>query len=1099
MAKLTTQIGFHNHADLIRPERPIWTSREDTEFTYTFENFFHPYIGELIEQLNTRSLAGLFDPDFHDRLTADFFTTDYGTLQTQVVKYADFPKKEIDVYSGPYANYNWELLFHVPLTIAVHLSKNQRFAEAQRWFHYIFDPTSTDAATPTPKRFWRFRRFRLETDVQKVDDLLALLSKPDSECSAHELAVKNSVLDGYEAIRHKPFQPHAVARTRTVAYQYSVVMKYLDNLIAWGDNLFIQDTIESINEATQCYVLAANLLGPRPQRIPPRGVVAPKTYAQLKAAGLDEMGNALVELEGQFPFNLQLPQTRNGRSDGAGSPLFGLGRTLYFCIPRNDRLLEYWNTVADRLFKIRHCMNIEGVVRQLALFDPPIDPGMLVKAAAAGIDIGSIVSGLNQPAAPVRAPFLIQKTLEVCGELRSLGGALLAAVEKSDGEHMALLRQGHEIAIQELAQEVRSLQWRQACEATELLLRTRASTLERYKYYLRLLGLTPDANAVPDTFTLDRRELTQENFDEAYAALVAAYDTTIAQQPYPPLALAGGSSPSAQSGAAGTGKLYLSSNEDADLNVHSPEARGARESAMTSDSASGVLALIPDMGIDLHFWGLGGHANLFGGSLLASAGRFYSSLKNTHAANEEGQAANASKTAGYERRADDWTLQGNLAARELVQLGRQIISSLIAEQIAHHEYLNVQTQIAQAREVDRVLREKFANEELYLWMQGEISRLYYEYYRFAFDLARKAERTMRIELMRPEVDATDYVKFNYWDGGRKGLLAGEALYLDVKRMELAYHENNRRELELTRHVSLRQLDPLALLNLRASGTCEAALPESLYDRDCPGHYMRRLKSVAVSVPAVVGPYTSLPCTLSLLRSSTRTSPLLHDGDDHPYARSGSEDDRFVDSFGSVQQIVTSGGSNDSGMFEMNLRDDRFLPFEGAGAVSAWRIDLPKSLRPFDYSTISDVILHVRYTARQGGDALANQVVAELREMLSTANASGLALLFPLRHDFPTEWSAFANGTGDLSLRLRREAFPFLVQGELLSLDALDLYAQDEHHALVHRSPAPPVPANAADNLNGKDQATDLSFTSDAAVLKRTAADAFLVVRYSLAG
>ena len=55
-----------------------------------------------------------------------------------------FPK-EIDVSDhGPYANYNWELFFHVPLTVAVHLSKTQRFAEAQRWFHYIFDPTSND-------------------------------------------------------------------------------------------------------------------------------------------------------------------------------------------------------------------------------------------------------------------------------------------------------------------------------------------------------------------------------------------------------------------------------------------------------------------------------------------------------------------------------------------------------------------------------------------------------------------------------------------------------------------------------------------------------------------------------------------------------------------------------------------------------------------------------------------------------------------------------------------------------------------------------------------------------------------------------------------
>ena len=61
-------------------------------------------------------------------------------------------------------------------------------------------------------------------------------------------------------------------------------------------------------------------------------------------------------------------------------------------------------------------MNIEGVVRQLALFDPPIDPGMLVKAAAAGIDIGSLLSGLNQPAV-CRCLFLIQKALELCGEV----------------------------------------------------------------------------------------------------------------------------------------------------------------------------------------------------------------------------------------------------------------------------------------------------------------------------------------------------------------------------------------------------------------------------------------------------------------------------------------------------------------------------------------------------------------------------------------------------------------------------------------------------------------------------------------------------------
>jgi hypothetical protein len=46
-------------------------------------------------------------------------------------------------------------------------------------------------------------------------------------------------------------------------------------------------------------------------------------------------------------------------------------------------MLGYWDTVADRLSRIRHGLNIAGAVRPLALFDPPLDPGMLVKAAAA--------------------------------------------------------------------------------------------------------------------------------------------------------------------------------------------------------------------------------------------------------------------------------------------------------------------------------------------------------------------------------------------------------------------------------------------------------------------------------------------------------------------------------------------------------------------------------------------------------------------------------------------------------------------------------------------------------------------------------------------
>ena len=135
---------------------------------------------------------------------------------------------------------------------------------------------------------------------------------------------------------------------------------------------------------------------------------------------------------------------------------------LYFCVPKNDKLLGYWDTVADRLFKIRHCMNIEGVVRQLALFEPPIDPALLVRAAAAGIDIGSALSDVNAALPHYRFSVMSQKASELCADLKGLGSALLSALEKRDAEELALLRSTHEIKVLNAARQVKERQVEEA-------------------------------------------------------------------------------------------------------------------------------------------------------------------------------------------------------------------------------------------------------------------------------------------------------------------------------------------------------------------------------------------------------------------------------------------------------------------------------------------------------------------------------------------------------------------------------------------------------------------------------------------------------------
>jgi hypothetical protein len=61
----------------------------------------------------------------------------------------------------------------------------------------------------------------------------------------------------------------------------------------------------------------------------------------------------------------------------------GAGTTLLFCIPPNDQLLAYWGKIAQRLYNIRHCLNLQGVPQPLPLYAPPINPLALGEAQAA--------------------------------------------------------------------------------------------------------------------------------------------------------------------------------------------------------------------------------------------------------------------------------------------------------------------------------------------------------------------------------------------------------------------------------------------------------------------------------------------------------------------------------------------------------------------------------------------------------------------------------------------------------------------------------------------------------------------------------------------
>jgi hypothetical protein len=958
---------------------------------YRFNTFFHPYVCPLVEELNRVGIEGLLSRGMQLMRNTPFKGRYQPTMLVEKGNPATedkYPVDDIDFsYEGAYSQYNWELFFHIPLLIAMKLSQNQRFESAQDWFHYIFDPTATEDPE-IPRRYWRTRPFYEQQDylAQRIDRIMEKLARGEADGDLNRQVSQWA---------DNPFQPFAVARLRTVAFQKMVVMRYIDNLIAWGDQLFRRDTIESINEATQLYLLAAEILGPRPASIPPRAEPQVQTYNSLDPAYAN-FANKLVDIE--YLFSSPRPDAVVSSPD---APPLPIPKMLYFCVPRNDVLLGYWDTVADRLFKIRHCMNIEGVVRQLPLFEPPIDPALLVKAAAAGIDISSALSDVGGPMPNYRFGTLVQQAETLISHVQSLGQALLGALEKRDVEELALIRAGQEITLLDLVEQTRKQQVSGATEQIDVLRKARQNAVARYTHYQSLLGMA--SPAVPA---------------EGQPAVEPSSARVSIQN------------------EEGIKLVQQERNELTSLK----DAHDSQAAAADWDFAASIANVLPTLSFGVA-WGALATVS-WGGPNVGAALQAVANRWRTDADQSAHDGTRSGRLGQFVLRENDWVLQAKLAARDLAHVDQQIVGAQVFEQVAQAELTSHRMQMQQGRDTEEYLSSKYTNHELYDWMVGQSSALYFQAYQLAYDVAKRAERAFRYELGLAD---SNYVQFGYWDSLRKGLLAGERLRQDLHRMQAAYLDQHKREYEIVKHVSLASLHPAALVTLRETGLCFVQLPEAIFDLDHPGHYMRRIKSVGMSVPCTTGPYAGINCTLTLLGNQVRvgTQPA-------PYGSTGPGDKRFVSNLGGIQSIVTSSGRDDAGMFETNLRDERYLPFEGAGAISSWRVELPGEFRQFDYRTITDVVLHIHYTARAGGEPLRDAAVGNLMTALQAMELeprrTGLFRAFSARHEFPDAWQRFLfkppleAGPQQLSLLLDADRFPTYVRDRAVKIDKIAVFA-----------------------------------------------------------
>jgi hypothetical protein len=265
-------------------------------------------------------------------------------------------------------------------------------------------------------------------------------------------------------------------------------------------------------------------------------------------------------------------------------------------------------------------------------------------------------------------------------------------------------------------------------------------------------------------------------------------------------------------------------------------------------------------------------------------------------------------------------------------------------------------------------------------------------------------------------------------------------------MESAHLEGDRRALEVTRHVSLKEDAPMALQELLATGRCRLDISEAMLDGDFSGHYFRRVKTVSMTMTGSVKSHSNINCTLTLLDNRIRTS--ANASGSYPQTQDG-EDARFLMNAVPVQAIATSRPNADSGVFQLSFDEDRYLPFEGAGAISSWRIELQQSNNMVDLSALTDVILSLSYTAKSGGAPL--EAVARANREKGLAQG-GLTpppqYRVSLRRDLPALWKQLQAAKAEQNVELKLPLARALLPGRFLEFDLrverVTFYAQSRN-------------------------------------------------------
>ncbi|MCU6238141.1 neuraminidase-like domain-containing protein [Morganella morganii] len=783
-------------------------------------------------------------------------------------------KETLDLY-GANSRYLWELFFYLPYLVASRFSQNRLYYQSRQWLHYIFSPydghrlSVKDGSELLPPPYWNCR----------------VLTQPDLKYQNNDNALPD---------------PFAISEDAPSHYRKSVYLMYVDTLISEADLHYRQLSRDSITRAWGLYHQAKGMLGHIPKECS-----LPKWQPCTVSELLDNKTDRVQE--NTFPALCSEIYPENIPKQLSGFFWYGSLSNERFRLPLQSSLLDRQSVLDQRLFNLRHYLDIEGNRMQLPLYAAAFDPFDLLRSRLGGTsELTYLQSGsLSIPSYCFRV--MLEKAKEQAAALITLGDKRLSYYEQKERYHTEGMQLKDATELAQASAGIQSLLRDQQSATLNALKAARTMAEKKQTYYDQLVKDGTSAKECKARNLLLGSSLFQGVISgAAVAAGIAAAVPRIfgvAQDTgdHGKTALLSGV------GAVAAFSADMMRGTADYIQLDEQYRRRQEEWTFSAEQAKHEVAVLD--------------AQIEAQEVAVSAAE--KSVKYTESIQNQAKAL-------Y-----DYFSQTRQVNESLYEKMANIIGLLHDQLCSLVRTFCALTEASWRYETDDYKRQTFIPADLWSGDNlGVLVGVKLQKALLEMEMTYTQQNTRRLNISKTislkslvsnNLVKTDEAPLTTWDEVKAALKGGKKLSFDFTH--------------------------------------------PFFDTDFPGHYARKIHSLSVTFPTLLPPYQNMRVLLEQISNTLLVSPdieavkSLYTPTEHINSES------IIRNLRINQKIILSRGNDDSGEFpDDGFTGGQYHSFEHTGAVSHWQLSVPRPQNcPELLDNLNDIIIKLNYTAKSGDE------------------------------------------------------------------------------------------------------------------------------------